>query len=69
MDISLQIKAYFSICSPGSYRGVKALNRLIKGKATKKQVVDWLADQDAYTLLKPVHRRFPRRKAFARDID
>ena len=61
--------AYFNILSPGSYGEVQALYRLMKGKATKKQVVDWLANQDAYTLHKPICRRFPRRKTFARDID
>ena len=63
------MEAYFNIRSPGSCGGVQALYRLMKGKATKKQVVDWLANQDAYTLHKPIRRRFPRRKTFARDID
>ena len=63
------MEAYFNIRSPGSYGGVQALYRLMKGKATKKQVVDWLANQDAYTLHKPIRHRFPRRKTFARDID
>ena len=63
------MKTYFNIRSPGSYEGVQALYRLMKSKATKKQVVDWLANQDAYTLHKPIRRRFPRRKTFARDID
>ena len=41
----------------------------MKGKATKKQVVDWLANQNPYTLHKPTRRRFSRRKAFVRYID
>ena len=65
----MKMEAYFNIRSPGSYGGVQALYRLIKGKATKKQVVDWLANQDAYILNKTIRRRFPRRKKFARDID
>ena len=40
MDISLKMEAYFNIRLPGSYGGVQALYRLMKGKATKKQVVD-----------------------------
>ena len=28
-----------------------------------------MANQDAYTLHKPIRRHFPRRKTFARDID
>ena len=63
------MKAYFNIRSPGGYGGVQALCRLMKSSGTKKQVVDWLANQDAYTLHKPKRRRFPRRKTFARDID
>ena len=63
------MEAYFNVRSPGSYGGVQALYRLMKGKKTRKQVADWLARQDAYTLHRPIRRRFPRRKVSARDID
>ena len=41
----------------------------MKGKATNKQVVDWLAEQDAYILHKSIRRRFHCRSTFARDLD
>ena len=69
MDIPLIMEAYFNVRSPGSYGGVQALYRLMKGKKTRKQVVDWLVKQDAYTRHRPIRRRFPRRKVFARDND
>ena len=51
MDISLKMEEHFNIRSLGSYGGVQALYRLMKGKATKKQVVDWLANQGAYVVV------------------
>ncbi len=73
-------QAYYDIREPGSYGGVSALYRQMKSKGdggsgrkdvtttppTKKQVREWLATQEAYTLHKPVRRRFPRRKVYAR---
>ena len=64
--------AYYDVRSPGSYGGVDALYRLMKHnkhKATRKQTVEWLAEQDAYSLHKPVRRRFQRRKIYSRGID
>jgi hypothetical protein len=61
--------AYYNVRSPGSYGGVNALFRAMKGKATRKQVVNWLSEQETYSLHKPVRRRFPRRKIYSRDID
>ena len=60
MDIPLIMEAYFNVRSPGSYGGVQALYRLMEGKKTRKQVADWLARQDAYTLHRPIRHRFPR---------
>ena len=61
----IEIKAYFDVREPGSYGGVDSLYRTMKCKGrpvTYKQVANWLAEQDVYTLHKPVRRRFPRRK-------
>jgi len=68
----LRMEAYYNVREPGSFGGVNALHSLMKLKGnqvTKKQVVDWLAKQEAYNLHKPVRRRFPRRKIFSRGID
>ena len=51
------MEAYFDMKAPGSYRGIDALYRLMKQKGenvTIKQVVDWLAEQEAYGLHKLV---------------
>jgi hypothetical protein len=66
------MEAYFDVREPGSYGGIKSLYRLMKQKkqnVTHKQVVNWLAEQEAYNLHKPIRRRFLRRKIFARGID
>ena len=66
------MEAYFDVREPGSYGSIESLYRTMKRKgkpATYKQVAGWLAEQDAYTLHKPVRRRFPRRKTYSRGID
>ena len=55
---------YLSPGEPGSFGGISALSRYSKVKNLKR-VADWLAGQDAYTLHKPVRRKFARRKTFA----
>ena len=35
----------------------------------RTQIVDWLAEQDTYSIRKPVRRRFARRKIYSREID
>ena len=66
------MEAYYNPKEPGSYGGIDALYRLMKQKGenvTRKQVVDWLAEQETYGLHKPARRRFTRRKIFSRGID
>ena len=66
------MEAYFNIRKPGSYGGVDALYKLMRKKGhnvTRKDVKNWLAEQEAYNLHKPVRRRFVRRKIYAKGID
>jgi hypothetical protein len=66
------MEAYYEVGEPGSYGGVEALYRLMKEKGqpvTRRQAAEWLAKQDAYTLHKPIRRRFVRRKIYSRGID
>ena len=58
---------YYEPSQPGSYGGVRPLARY--GGMPVKAVKGWLETQDAYTLHKPVTKRFPRRKTFAKGID
>ena len=59
--------SYYTTKNPGAYGGLTALQRVLKKE--KKDVRDWLAGQDAYTLHKPVRRVFPRRKTIVGGID
>ncbi len=66
------MEAYYDLSQPGSYGGAEALYRLMKSrdnKMTRKQVTNWLAEQEAYSLHKPVRHRFKRRKIYAAGID
>ena len=49
---------YYNENKPGSFSGAAAFQRTMQNPVAKK----WLLTQDAYTLHKPVRRRFPRRK-------
>jgi hypothetical protein len=58
---------YYEANEPGSYSGVRALTRY-SGKPVKT-AKGWLETQDPYTLHKPVVKKFPRRKTFAKGVD
>ena len=51
-------RQYYDQKSVGSYGGVAALQRVVPAE---RDVERWLSTQDAYTLHKPVRRRFKRR--------
>ena len=53
-------RVYFDPKRVGSYGGVNALRRVTR--APVKAVNQWLSEQDAYTLHKPVRIRFKRRR-------
>ena len=66
------MEVYYEVKAPGSYGGIDSLYRLMKQRGenvTRKQVADWLAEQETYGLHKPVRRRFARRKIYSRGID
>jgi hypothetical protein len=58
---------YYAAANAGSFGGVKKLSTAYG--ATAKTTRDYLSAQDAYTLHKPIRRKFPRRKTFALGID
>lgn len=58
---------YYEPSKPGSYGGVRPLLRY--SGMPVKSVKGWLETQDAYTLHKPLIKKFPRRKTFAKGID
>jgi transposase InsO family protein len=57
-------KVYYEVNQPGSYGGIRPLIRYIGSSASS--VKNWLRSQDAYTLDRPVRKRFPRRKTFSK---
>ena len=59
-------KIYYNPNSTGSFGDVNRL-RKAAGKP-KKEVVQWLQSQDAYTLHKPTRYRFPRRRTIVGGI-
>ena len=58
---------YYEASKPGSYGGVRPLARY--GGMPVKTFKGWLETQDTYTLHKPITKKFPRRKTFAKGID
>jgi Integrase core domain/Chromo (CHRromatin Organisation MOdifier) domain len=58
---------YFTPSHPGSFGGVHNLTK--HSRKTTKVTKEWLSKQDAYTLHKPVLRKFPRRKTYSSGID
>ena len=63
---------YYNTASPAAYAGINAVYREAKKrmpKITQKDVEDYLQRQHAYTLHKPVYRKFPRNKVVAIGID
>ena len=53
--------------APGSFGGVETFRRHT-GKP-RKDVLKYLAGQDAYTMHKPSRRRFPRQRTYSKGID
>jgi hypothetical protein len=60
-------KLYYEASQPGSYGGVKPLVRY--SGSSVHSVKNWLSSQDAYTLHKPIRKKFVRRKTFSKDIN
>jgi transposase InsO family protein len=58
-------ETYYDVNNPVSYRGLYPLARQFGVKTAS----DWLKTQDAYTLHKPLRKKFPRRKTFAKGIN
>jgi transposase InsO family protein len=57
-------ESYYNVNDSVSYRGARPLAQRFGTKTAS----DWLKTQDAYTLHKPLRKKFPRRKTFAKGI-
>ena len=64
---------YFDPKRSGGFAGVERLYRDVKKegmyKLTRKQILEWLMAQDAFTLHKPVRRNFKRNRVLVSGID
>lgn len=75
MKDALLNKIYFNPKNPGSYGGVKRLQRAVKRSKTRqynytrKDLLEFLRGNDSYTLHKNVRVRFPRVKTLATHIN
>ena len=58
---------YYTLIAPSSLGSAKDLSKQSFRKLS--EVNDWLESQDAYTLHKPVRRKFRRRKTLSLSID
>ena len=58
-------ESYYDVTNPVSYGGVHRLAKQYGSKTAS----DWLKTQDAYTLHKPLRKKFPRRKTYAKGIN
>jgi hypothetical protein len=59
---------YFNPSQPGSFGGVQSLCR-VRSNKKQQEIKRWMMSQEAYTLHKPVRRKYKRRKTFASGID
>lgn len=60
-------KTFYDVRSPGGYGGVKRFSKA--AGVTKKVAEKFLSSQDAYTLHKPVRKKFKRRRYLVKGID
>ena len=64
---------YLDPSQPAGFRGLDAVYREVKekgkNKITRKQVRDWLSQQDVYTLHKSGRRRYKRSRVIVSGID
>lgn len=63
------MQTYLDPAQPGSFGGVDSLFRAVRGEVSKKKIRKWLEGVDAYTLHKPVRRKFPTNRVIVNSID
>jgi hypothetical protein len=60
-------KIYYDSKLPAGFSSVAKLVR--SAKSNKKNVEEWLSEENTYTLHKPVRKRFPRNQYTVTNID
>ena len=62
-------KIYYEPSNEAGYAGARRISHKTRNKVDKNKIYKWLRAQDAYTLHKPVHRKFQRLHYRANEID
>ena len=62
----MELDLYYQTKQLESDGGVQPLARFID--ASVKTARDWLSGQDAYTMHKPIRKKFPRQKTYSKGI-
>lgn len=62
-------ETYLNPEHPGSFGGVEALHRALKGQVKRGEIKRWLEMKDSYTLHKPVRHKFRRNRVIAKGIN
>lgn len=62
-------KLYRNPKLPGSFGGVNALQRSLKGKIKTKDIKSWLQTKESYTLHKPLRHKFSKNKVIVRCLN
>ncbi|XP_046595308.1 uncharacterized protein LOC124294401 [Neodiprion lecontei] len=62
-------ETYYNPSHTAVYAGARILEDVARENNSRDSVRKWLAAQDAYTLHKPVHRKFPRARYNVSNID
>jgi hypothetical protein len=60
---------YYDPGLPGSFGGVEALARQLKGVKTRTEIREWMESQPTYTLHKPVRKHFRRNVILVHGVD
>lgn len=66
---SILNKNYYNAKRSAGFGGYDKLQKSVNGKVKKRETRRWLMSRDAYTLHKPVNRKFKRRKYIVSGID
>lgn len=60
---------YYESSHPAGYAGARGLTQAVQGETGKREVEEWLASQDTYTLHRSIRRKFRRARYNVQNID
>lgn len=60
---------YFNPTEPTAYYGAPKILNTVRGSVERDKATAWLENQDAYTMHRPIRRRYPRRSYNVSNVD